>query len=122
MSGNNVFFLPFFYDPKDWQWRIPSSVITFVPRYIFSVLANGTDIGADTTGPVVFITDLYMVFCAGNFIHLVNAVLAFCETMGRQAFQAFSAVDAEIFFLHGICRDRCIGEDGYDAESGPEFA
>lgn len=69
----------------------------------FSVLANGTDIGADTTGPVVFITDLYMVFCAGNFIHLVNAVLAFCETMGRAAFQAFSAVDAEIFLLHGIC-------------------
>ena len=87
----------------------------------FSVLANGTDIGADTTGPVVFITDLYMVFCAGNFIHLVNAVLAFCETMGRAAFQAFSAVDAEIFLLHGICRDGRIGENGNDTKSWAEF-
>lgn len=87
----------------------------------FSVLANGTYIGADAAGPVVFVTDLYMVFCAGYFVHLVNAVFTFCEAMGRAAFQAFSAVDAEIFFLHRICGDGRIGENGYNTKSCPEF-
>ena len=64
----------------------------------FSVLANGTDIGADTTGPVVFITDFYMVFCAGNFIHIIYTAFTFLETMGWTIFQAFPAVNAEIFF------------------------
>ena len=67
----------------------------------FSVLANRADIGADTAGPVVFVPDLYMVFCAGYFIHLINAAFALCEAMGRTAFQAFSAGDAEIFFCMG---------------------
>ena len=87
----------------------------------FSVLTNGSDVGADTAGPVVFVPDLYMVFCTGYFIHLINAAFALCKAMRQAAFQAFSAADAEIFFLHGICRDRCIGENGYDAKFWPEF-
>ena len=64
----------------------------------FSVLANRADIGANTAGPVVFVPDLYMVFCAGNFIHIIYTAFTFLETMGWTIFQAFPAVNAEIFF------------------------
>ena len=38
------------YDPKDWQWRIPSSVITFVPRYIFLSSPTGQTLAQTPQG------------------------------------------------------------------------
>ena len=52
ISGNNVFLLIIFscHDPKDWQWRIPSSVITFVPRYIFLSSPTGQTLAQTPQG------------------------------------------------------------------------
>ena len=87
----------------------------------FPVFANRTDIGADTTGPVMFIPDLYMIFRAGHFIHIIYTAFTFLETMGWTIFQAFPAVNAEIFFQHGICREWGICKNGDDTQSRAKF-